>query len=129
MCSFPRDEVCKTVLIGIKGDSLGFQPQVVITLFVVYCNTQSENIFLMCLRSALDSIHQNHLGREGLRWNDGKKLRSYDNMPTYPDDPSVLFVWEIASKLFTKEMVSINLLFDCSIIKHFTQFYADISRI
>ena len=79
--------------------------------------------------SALDSIHQNHLGREGLRWNDGKKLRSYDNMPTYPDDPSVLFVWEIASKLFTKEMVSINLLFDCSIIKHFTQFYADISRI
>ena len=72
--------------------------------------------------SALDSIHQNHLGREGLRWNDGKKLRSYDNMPTYPDDPSVLFVWEIASKLFTKEMVSINLLFDCSIIKHFTQF-------
>ena len=79
--------------------------------------------------SALDSIHQNHLSREGLRWNDGKKLRSYDNMPTYPDDPSVLFVWEIASKLFTKEMVSINLLFDCSIIKHFTQFYADISRI
>ena len=49
MCSFPRDEVCKTVLIGIKGDSLGFQPQV-ITSFVVYCNTQSENIFLMCLR-------------------------------------------------------------------------------
>ena len=83
-----------------------------------------------CLKgSALDSIHQNHLGREGLRWNDGKKLRSYDNMPTYPDDPSVLFVWEIASKLFTQEMVSINLLFDCSIIKHFTQFYADISHI
>ena len=88
-------------------------------------------------RSALDSIHQNHLGREGLRWNDGQlmtcytkwKLRSYDNMPTYPDDLSVLFVWEIASKLFTQEMVSINLLFDCSIIKHFTQFYADISRI
>ena len=88
-------------------------------------------------RSALNSIHQNHLGREGLRWNDGQlmtcytkwKLRSYDNMPTYPDDPSVLFVWEIASKLFTKEMVSINLLFDCSIIRHFTQFYADISRI
>ena len=79
--------------------------------------------------SALDSIHQNHLGREGLRWNDGKKLRSYDNMPTYPDDSSVLFVWEIASKLFAKEMVSINLLFDCSILKHFTQFYADISRI
>ena len=50
-------------------------------------------------------------------------------MPTYPDDPSVLFVWEIASKLFTQEMVSINLLFDCSIIKCFTQFYADISRI
>ena len=23
-------------------------------------------------RSALDSIHQNHLGREGLRWNDGQ---------------------------------------------------------
>ena len=85
-------------------------------------------VFEVCW-SALDSIHQNHLGREGLRWNDGKKLRSYDNMPTYPDDPSVLFVWEIASKLFTKEMVSINLLFDCSIIKHFTQFYADISRI
>ena len=86
--------------------------------------------------SALDAI-QNHLGREGLRWNDGQlmtcytkwKLWSYDNMPTYPDDPSVLFVWEIASKLFTQEMVSINLLFDCSIIKHFTQFYADISRI
>ena len=46
-------------------------------------------------------------------------------MPTYPEDLSVLFVWEIASKLFTQEMVSINLLFDCSIIKHFTQFYAD----
>ena len=89
---------------------------------------QPSNHAARC-RSALDSIHQNHLGREGLRWNDGKKLRSYDNMPTYPDDPSVLFVWEIASKLFTKEMVSINLLFDCSIIKHFTQFYADISRI
>ena len=39
-------------------------------------------------------------------------------MPTYPNDLSVLFVWEIASKLFTQEMVSINLLFDCSIIKH-----------
>ena len=50
-------------------------------------------------------------------------------MPTYPDDLSVLFVWEIASKLFTKEMVSINLLFDCSIINHFTKFNADISRI
>ena len=36
-------------------------------------------------------------------------------MPTYPDDLSVLFVWEIASKLFTQEMVSIDLLFDCSI--------------
>ena len=23
-------------------------------------------------RSALDSIHQNHLDREGLRWNDGQ---------------------------------------------------------
>ena len=46
-------------------------------------------------------------------------------MPTYPDDLSM----EIASKLFTQEMVSINLLFDCSILKHFTQFYADISRI
>ena len=84
---------------------------------------------------ALDSIHQSHLGREGLRWNDGQlmtcytMLRSHDNMPTYPDDLSVSFVWEIASKLFTQEMVSINLLFDCSIIKHFTQFYADISRI
>ena len=41
-------------------------------------------------------------------------------MPTYPDDLSVLFFWEIASKRFTQEMVSINLLFDCSIIKHFT---------
>ena len=41
-------------------------------------------------------------------------------MPTYPDDLSVLFSWEIASKRFTQEMVSINLLFDCSIIKHFT---------
>ena len=50
-------------------------------------------------------------------------------MPTYPDDLSVLFVWEIASKLFTQEMVSINLLFDCRTIKHFTKFYADISRI
>ena len=39
-------------------------------------------------------------------------------MPTYPNDLSVLFVWEIASKLFTQEMVSINLLFNCSIIKH-----------
>ena len=58
-----------------------------------------------------------------------RKLRSYDNMPTYPDDLSVSFVWEIASKLFTQEMVSINLLFDCSIMKYFTQFYADISRI
>ena len=38
-------------------------------------------------------------------------------MPTYPDDLSVLFVWEIASKRFTQEMVSINLLFDCSITK------------
>ena len=99
-------------------------------IFGGYCVNQ-------LLRSALDSIHQNHLGREGLRWNDGQlmtcytkwKLRSYDNMPTYPDDLSVLFVWEIASKLFTQEMVSINLLFDCSIVKHFTQFYADISRI
>ena len=50
-------------------------------------------------------------------------------MPTYPDDLSVLFVWEIASKRFTQEMVSINLLFDCRIVKHLTQFYADISRI
>ena len=56
-------------------------------------------------------------------------MTSYDNMPTYPDDLSVSFVWEIASKRFTQEMVSINLLFDCSIIKYFTQFYADISRI
>ena len=95
------------------------------------------NVIPQLERSASDSIHQNHLGREGLRWNDGQlmtcytkwKLRSYDNMPTYPDDLSVLFVWEIASKLFTQEMVSINLLFDCSIIKYFTQFYADISRI
>ena len=50
-------------------------------------------------------------------------------MPTYPDDLSVIFLCEIASKLFTQEVVSIILLFDCSIIKHFTQFYADISRI
>ena len=50
-------------------------------------------------------------------------------MPTYPDELSVLFVWEIASKPFTQEMVSINLLFNCNILKHFTQFYADISRI
>ena len=50
-------------------------------------------------------------------------------MPTYLDDLSVLFAWEIASKIFTQEMVSINYLFDCSIIKQFTQFYADISRI
>ena len=50
-------------------------------------------------------------------------------MPTYPEDLSVLFVWEIASKICPQEMVSINLLFDCSIIKYFTQFYADISRI
>ena len=40
-------------------------------------------------------------------------------MPTYPDDLSVLFVWEIASKLFTQERISINLLFDCSITKTF----------
>ena len=50
-------------------------------------------------------------------------------MPTYPDDLSVSFVWEIASKLFTQEMVSINLLFDCNIIKDFMQLYADISHI
>ena len=50
-------------------------------------------------------------------------------MPTYPDDLSVIFVWEIASKLFTREIVSINLLFDCRTIKNFTKFYADISRI
>ena len=50
------------------------------------------------------------------------KLRHYTDL-------SVLFVWEIASKLFTQEMVSINLFFDCSIIKHFTQFYKGISRI
>ena len=50
-------------------------------------------------------------------------------MPTYPDDLSVLFFWEIASKRFTQEMVSINLLFDCSILKNFTQFYTDISHI
>ena len=29
-------------------------------------------------------------------------------MPTYPNDLSVLFVWEIASKLFTQEMVSVD---------------------
>ena len=87
--------------------------------------------------SALDSIHQNHLGREGLRWNDEQlmicytkwKLRSYDNMPIYADDLSVLFVWEIASNIFTQEMVSINLLLDCIIIKKFMQFYPDISHI
>ena len=28
-------------------------------------------------RSALDSIYQNHLGREGLRWNDGQLITSY----------------------------------------------------
>ena len=28
-------------------------------------------------RSALDSIHQNHLGREGLRWNDGQLMTCY----------------------------------------------------
>ena len=50
-------------------------------------------------------------------------------MPTYPDDLSASLVWEIASKLFTQEMASINLLYDCSTIKHFTQFYADTSRI
>ena len=50
-------------------------------------------------------------------------------MPIYSDDLSILFVWEFASKRFTQEMISINLLFDCSIIKHFTQFYADISHI
>ena len=27
--------------------------------------------------SALDSIHQNHLGREGLRWNDGQLMTCY----------------------------------------------------
>ena len=26
--------------------------------------------YAACPRSALDSIQQNHLGREGLRWND-----------------------------------------------------------
>ena len=28
-------------------------------------------------RSALDSIHQNHLGREGLGWNDGQLMTCY----------------------------------------------------
>ena len=30
-----------------------------------------------CKRSALDSIHQNHLGREELRWNDGQLMTCY----------------------------------------------------
>ena len=50
-------------------------------------------------------------------------------MLIYPNDLSVVFVWEIAPKIFTQEMVSINLLFDCSVIKKFKQFYADISHI
>ena len=48
-------------------------------------------------------------------------------MPIYPIDLSVIFVWEIALKLFTQEMVSINLLFDSTFIKKFAQFYPDIS--
>ena len=43
-------------------------------------------------------------------------------MPIHPEDLSVIFVWEIASKLFTREMVSTNLLFDGSITKRFAQF-------
>ena len=44
-------------------------------------------------------------------------------MPIHPEDLSVIFVWEIASKLYTREMVStINLLFDGSITKRFAQF-------
>ena len=75
-------------------------------------------------RSVLDSIHQNHLGREGLRWNDGHLMTCYTEWKL-----SVIFVWENASKLFTQEMVYINLLFDCTVIKKFAQFYADISYI
>ena len=75
-------------------------------------------------RSVLDSIHQNHLGREGLRWNDGHLMTYYTEWKL-----SVIFVWENASKLFTQEMVYINLLFDCTVIKKFAQFYADISYI
>ena len=33
--------------------------------------------FGLLSRSALDSIHQNHLGREGLRWNDGQLMTCY----------------------------------------------------
>ena len=48
-------------------------------------------------------------------------------MPIYPDDLSVLFVWKIASKLFTEEMSIMNTLFDGSIMRHSARFYAGIS--
>ena len=44
-------------------------------------------------RSALDSIYQNHLGREGLRWNDGHHMTCYTDWKL-----SVIFVWENVSK-------------------------------
>ena len=51
-------------------------------------------------------------------------------MPIHTDDEAECdIVWEIASKLYTREMVSINLLFDGRIIKRFAKFYADISDI
>ena len=51
-------------------------------------------------RSVLDYIHQNHLGREELRWNDGHLMTCYTEWKL-----SVIFVWENVSKLFTQEMV------------------------
>ena len=48
-----------------------------------------------------------------------RKLRKHaDSSRWYECD----IVWEIASKLYTREMVSINLLFDGSIIKRFAKF-------
>ena len=44
-------------------------------------------------------------------------------MPIHPDDEAECdIVWEIAWKLYTREMVSINLLFDGSVIKRFAKF-------
>ena len=45
------------------------------------CVTESRSFdtFASFTWSALDSIHQNHLGREGLRWNDGQLMTCYTN--------------------------------------------------
>ena len=40
-------------------------------------NKPSTLIVHFTVGSALDSIYQNHLGREGLRWNDGQLMTCY----------------------------------------------------